>query len=91
MGYSMRYILDANETHVLQREYMGKIYGYWFELVDIATGNVQILESKTKGTFDGATCDKFKMWCDNANIQPVPMYKKGVYEAHRDEYKATAH
>ena len=72
-------IIDENATHVLRREYMKPSQGgYWFECIERASGLAQIMTSQDKNVFNGVTVDKFIKWCKSANIEKLPMYKKGI-------------
>jgi hypothetical protein len=69
-------IIEQNDTHVLQLEWMGKQHGgWWLELVDRETGHAHILCHQDKSYWRGFTIELAKKL--QMQNPPVKMYKPG--------------
>lgn len=69
--------LNKSKDYVLGLE---KIYSeWWLELIDIPSGNVQLLKfknkKKAKDFFRGMNIKEVKLMMDKIKIKPIPMYK----------------
>jgi len=73
-------VINENDEYVLRREYMGRRHGgYWFELIERATGNVQIIRNE-----DACFMESFELMQDLIglfkNVKQVPMYKASAFK-----------
>ncbi len=69
-------IIEQNDTHVLQLEWMGKRHGgWWLEFVDRSTGLVKIWMHQEKRMFKGMSIDHAERFMRHEPWQK--MYKPG--------------